>query len=235
VLGADNHPAIPDVALEIGDQGLAGGATIFNKIDQPVIDLNGVNGTVTLGTGRGAAGSLVVRSKRNGPVMIVSGDRGQIELLDAELKTTLIIDAVKGDIELLGADCAEDFAAAEDAEAGSVLCLDAQGLLRPCAAGYDRMVAGVVSGGGGNRPALRLNRGASFENTATLALAGKVFCRVDADQSPVAIGDLLTTSPTRGHAMKATDRNRSFGAILGKSLGGLASGCGLVPVLVSLG
>ena len=63
---------------------------------------------------------------------------------------------------------------------------------------------------------------------------GKVFCRVDASYGSVAAGDLLTTSPTIGHAMKAADRSRAFGAVLGKALKPLAGGRGLVPVLVTL-
>ena len=47
-------------------------------------------------------------------------------------------------------------------------------------------------------------------------------------------GDLLTTSPTPGHCMKATDRERRDGAILGKAMGSLNEGKGLVLVLVSL-
>jgi hypothetical protein len=45
---------------------------------------------------------------------------------------------------------------------------------------------------------------------------------------------MLTTSDTPGHAMKATDRARSYGATIGKAMTGLESGCGLVLVLVNL-
>jgi hypothetical protein len=59
------------------------------------------------------------------------------------------------------------------------------------------------------------------------------WCKVDADIAPVEAGDLLTTSPTRGHAQKA-DRDRAAGAVLGKAMAPLAAGRGQVPVLVSL-
>ena len=36
-----------------------------------------------------------------------------------------------------------------------------------------------------------------------LALVGKVYCKVNAQYAPVEVGDLLTTSPTLGHAMRA--------------------------------
>jgi hypothetical protein len=59
-------------------------------------------------------------------------------------------------------------------------------------------------------------------------------CKVDADIAPIAVGDLLTTSPTRGHAQKVTELERAVGAIIGKALGALKSGQGKIPVLVLL-
>ena len=50
---------------------------------------------------------------------------------------------------------------------------------------------------------------------------------------PVSGCDLLTTSPTPGHAVLAADQARAFGAVLGKAMGSLARGRSLVPVLVS--
>ncbi len=98
---------------------------------------------------------------------------------------------------------------------------------------YDRRVAGVVSGAGAYRPAVVLDR-RSDGDRCSVALTGKVWCRVDADYGPVGLGDLLTTSPTPGHAMRAVDGQRAFGAVLGKSLGTIEAGRGLVPVLVAL-
>jgi hypothetical protein len=71
-------------------------------------------------------------------------------------------------------------------------------------------------------------------NRCALALTGKVWCKVDADCAPVEIGDMLTSSPTPGHAMRATDQARAFGSVIGKSLGSLQAGRGLVLVLVAL-
>jgi hypothetical protein len=63
---------------------------------------------------------------------------------------------------------------------------------------------------------------------------GKVYCKVDADFAPIATGDLLTTSSTPGHAMKATDRAKAFGAVIGKALAPLHAGRDLIPILVAL-
>lgn len=51
---------------------------------------------------------------------------------------------------------------------------------------------------------------------------------------PMRAGDLLTTSPTAGHAMKALDRERVFGAVLGKAFRSLDKGRALVAILVTL-
>jgi hypothetical protein len=72
------------------------------------------------------------------------------------------------------------------------------------------------------------------ESRVPVALVGKVYCKVDASYAPIRVGDLLTTSPTPGYAMKADDQNRAFGAVIGKALASLGSGTGLVPILVAL-
>ncbi len=59
-------------------------------------------------------------------------------------------------------------------------------------------------------------------------------CKVDADIAPIEVGDLLTTSPTRGHAQKVADPAKAGGAIVGKALGAMRKGKGKIPVLVSL-
>ena len=67
-----------------------------------------------------------------------------------------------------------------------------------------------------------------------IALVGKVYCKADATYGAISVGDLLTTSATPGHAMKADDPLRAFGAVLGKALGTLPGGTGLIPILVAL-
>jgi hypothetical protein len=57
---------------------------------------------------------------------------------------------------------------------------------------------------------------------------------VDAESGAIAVGDLLTTSDTPGHAMKAQDPERAFGAVIGKALAPLRDGRDLIPILVAL-
>jgi hypothetical protein len=159
---------------------------------------------------------------------------GKMEVIgDHHCTGTLSVDV---DVVLKGADFAEDFAVktSECVEPGMVMVLDEIGVLRPCDKSYDRKVAGVISGAGDYKPGLILDRQNSSEGRLPLALVGKVYCNVDATCGAIEVGDLLTTSPTPGHAMKASDPSRSFGAVIGKALRPLTSGKELVPILIGL-
>jgi hypothetical protein len=57
---------------------------------------------------------------------------------------------------------------------------------------------------------------------------------VDASYGAIEIGDALTTSSTMGHARKADDAERAFGAVIGKALHPLRGGRSLIPILVTL-
>jgi hypothetical protein len=140
-----------------------------------------------------------------------------------------------GDVIL--ADCAEEFACSAESgviEAGSVVAVDDTGMIRPCSRAYDRRAIGVVSGAGVFRPAIVLDRDDSAGNRVPVALVGKVCCKVDAQYGSVEVGDLLTTSPTCGHAMRVSDPMSALGAVVGKALQPLGQGQGLIPVLVTL-
>ena len=141
-----------------------------------------------------------------------------------------------GDIVLENADCAEEFDANPGAivEPGTVMALTDEGDVAESKQPYDRRVAGVVTGAGAFKPAIVLDRRDDATDRVAIALLGKVFCKIDADYGAIAVGDMLTTSATPGHAMRASDPQRSFGAVLGKALGGLSAGRGLVPILVAL-
>lgn len=167
----------------------------------------------------------------------INGDESKMSFTNRDGFYTLIIDGQQGDIMRTNADCAEDFDVAADAaelaEPGAVMVIDDDGTLRPSSQAYDSRVAGIISGAGTYQPAMVLDRQPGVAGRAPLALIGKVFCKVDADTSPVAAGDLLTTSPVPGHAMKVADTARAVGATLGKALRSLSSGSALIPVLVT--
>ena len=142
---------------------------------------------------------------------------------------------VTGDIRLNNADCAEDFDVLGTAvEPGAVMVLDTEGGLRECCSAYDKRVAGVVSGAGDYKPGIVLDSQPGPGRRQPIALMGKVFCKVDAAFGAIAIGDLLTTSATPGHAMRASDAQHAFGAVIGKAMRPLAEGQALIPILIAL-
>jgi hypothetical protein len=102
---------------------------------------------------------------------------------------------------------------------------------------FDTHVCGIV-----DEPALAASKLRDLDRTKLgnvqvglmVTLGAYAFCKVDADIAPVSPGDLLTTSPTRGHAQRLEpDLEVGPGGIIGKALGSLAKGKGLIPVLVS--
>ena len=143
---------------------------------------------------------------------------------------------VTGDIRLSNADCAEDFTISPklSVEPGTVMVLGEEGVLYPSQGAYDRRVAGVVSGAGDHKPGIILDRQKANENRQPIALLGKVYCKVDATYGAIEVGDLLTTSSTPGHAMKAADPVRAFGAVIGKALRPLKDGKDIIPLLIAL-
>ena len=140
------------------------------------------------------------------------------------------------DVTLTGGDCAEEFDAlhADGVQAGMVVVFDQDGRLSPSETPYDRRVAGVISGAGSFKPGVVLDRRITDQTRVPVALIGKVYCRADASGGPISVGDLLTTSGTHGHAMRAQDPLRAFGAVIGKALGNLDEGLGLIPILVAI-
>ncbi len=142
-------------------------------------------------------------------------------------------------LEITGADLAEKFPASEKLEPGTVVAIDRDNAGQLCMSrgAYNRCVAGVVSGANNFSVGAVLGNLPGHEDAPAIALSGRVYVRCDASGANGAIepGDLLTTSDTPGHAMKASDNDRSHGAVIGKAMQPLRAGeKGLVLVLVNL-
>ena len=88
------------------------------------------------------------------------------------------------------------------------------------------------SAGTGSAPSWAPGLRRGYGNVVTLG-ASKVI-KVDASLGAIHTGDLLTTSPHAGYAMKVTDKVSAIGAIVGKALGNVETGTGLIPVTVTL-
>jgi hypothetical protein len=140
-------------------------------------------------------------------------------------------------LEITGANIAEKFPASEKLEPGMVVAIDANNAGKLCLArgAYNTCVAGVVSGANDFSVGAVLGNLPGLKDAPPIALSGRVYVHCDASNAAIEPGSLLTTSNTPGHAMKATDRDRSHGAIIGKAMTALKRGeRGLVLVLVNL-
>jgi hypothetical protein len=135
-----------------------------------------------------------------------------------------------------GLDYAEGFDVSDESgiSSGTVLVIDSDnpGNLKVSDKAYDTRVAGIVAGAKGLGSGVRLG-GEQFDSD--VALAGRVYCNVDATEAGIQPGDLLTTASLKGYAMKVADHNRSQGATLGKAMESLEKGNkGQILVLVTL-
>ncbi len=219
----------------------------LNKEGEKTISLDAENGNMYLG-GENADGDIRMKNHAGNDTislnagnayMSIGGDGsdGEISIRNKNGDETVKILGSSGDIRLLNADLAEEFEVSPElfgcTTPGTLMSFGPKGLLVQSAREYDTKVVGVVAGAGGYSPAIVMDSNGG-KNRIPIAITGKVFCKVEADSVPIEIGDLLTTSERPGYAMKVTDTNRAFGAVIGKALGSLDKQTGLIPVLVSL-
>jgi hypothetical protein len=246
-----------DGQVLLGGNGADGDLLLFaedgNQVgpDEASIHLDGAVGNLRMG-GQGQDGDVILREAGGDDRIRMDAGEGNLFLggngVDGDVlifadsgdnvtfeEATIHLNGQDGDIILRNADCAEEFdLAAEEALPGTVVVIGGDGRLRASTTAYDRRVAGVISGAGACKPGIVLDRNPSASPRGPVALLGKVFCKVDASYGAIDVGDMLTTSPTAGHAMRAEDPARAFGAVIGKALDSHESGQGLVPVLVAM-
>lgn len=223
-----------NAAVTLGGNGADGDLVLFSagemnrdNFNKASIHLDAKMANIWVG-GNGADGDIALFPKG-------ADLAGITNPADRAKRASIHLDGEAGDIVLRNADCAEEFCVAgfEQVEPGSVLVIASENELVPCSKPYDKRVAGIVSGAGNYKPGILLDK-QHGAGRLPVALMGKVYCKVEASENPVEVGDLLTTSHIPGYAMKAADPLLAIGAIIGKALKPLSSGSGLIPVLVSL-
>ena len=200
------------------------------------------NGNVGIGTTKPGADLTALPSPpaSGTPVLEVAGDialaqntGGQVFFSDGTVQST----AWNG--VLTGGDYAESVDVTgkkQDYGPGDVLVVDVtcEGRFAKSSLAYSTAVMGIYS----TRPGLVGRRQRSERNhmidEVPMAMIGVVPTKVTAEGGPIKPGDLLVTSSKPGYAMKGTDHAQMMGAIIGKSLGHLDKGDGVVEVAVSL-
>lgn len=182
-------------------------------------------------------GVRAVATHAGATALVVEGDPGAVWAADFKGNVRIKNHSNVTIVELgEGLDYAEGFNTASSSKIapGTVMIIDPinVGKLKVSDQAYDSRVAGIVAGANGLGSGVRLG---SEMFDLDVALAGRVYCNVDATEAGIEPGDLLTTSAVTGYAMKATDRLLTQGAILGKAMERLKRGeKGQILVLVTL-
>ena len=166
-------------------------------------------------------------------IKLTSGSGGSITFQDGTTQTTAFNPAN------CGADYAESVDVTGDRttyEPGDLLVIDPDhpGKFLRSNQAYSTLVAGIYSTEPGFVGRKQPASDPASKDEVPMAMVGRVPTKVSAENGPIKVGDLLVASSTLGRAMKGTDRNLLTGAVVGKALGSLDSGTGVIEVLVTL-
>jgi hypothetical protein len=238
--------------------GVAGTTTSSETHKAGVYGLNygtgpGVFGGSGLGTGihaetvTGTAGYLgamgpgqVLRLQNNGAAGTDSDGSGGgafIEAVNRDGQDVQFRVTTSGTVQSDGAyttpaaDFAEMLPAVAGVEPGDVLVVGGDGRLTRSTAPYQATVVGVYSTEPGFIGGRDIDGNAAGD--VPLAIVGVVPVKVSAENGAIRPGDLLVASATPAHAMRA-GTNPPNGTVIGKALGTLTEGTGVIQMLVIL-
>jgi hypothetical protein len=205
------------------------------SISSPALRVDATSTTAGIGAiiaNNSADTPLLLSNAGSGPLFKAWGAGG---IPKVEITNGGLIKA-NGGYQTGGADLAEVIPITSSLESGDVVEIDPvnSGFFRRCATAGSLAVAGVIS----TRPGVILGvpNSADANNTNSrpqLALAGRIPVKVTDEGGSIQPGDLLIASATPGYAKRASKRPRT-GSVVGKALGRLESGTGLVEMLIML-
>jgi hypothetical protein len=169
----------------------------------------------------------------NGSVTLTSGSGASMKYPDGTVQST----AWNG--VLTGGDYAESVNVSGgrgEYEPGDVLVIDptSEGNFLKSSAPYSTAVTGIYSTKPGVIGRRQLSARTHMKEEVPMAMTGIVPTKVSAENGAIKPGDLLVTSSKPGYAMKGTDRNQMLGAVIGKAIGHLDSGVGVIEAVVTL-
>jgi hypothetical protein len=201
----------------------SGGGIVSEPIDFST------SGNVGIGTGQTSIPSA--RLEVNGNVKLTTNSGASITFADGTSQYTAWTGVLCGGDyaeAVQGAGSRSQYGPGDVLELSSDEGNDVQKASEP----YSTMVAGIYAtklGVIGKREALT-----KTNDSLPMAMVGIVPTKVSAENGPIRKGDMLVSSSTPGHAMKGTDRTRMLGAVIGKAMGSLEMGTGVIEVLVTL-
>ncbi len=169
------------------------------------VAIKGIATNATAGTGVEGEGASIgvyahgISATATGIRAVAGGPNAKAAILVGNL---LMYGVTSGEVVMElgeGLDYAEAFDISEgvDIAPGTVVAIDSKnpGKLAVCQSAYDKKVAGIVAGANGLGSGVRLGTGKYDKD---VALAGRVYCQVEALDEAIEPGDLLTTSVNSG-------------------------------------
>jgi len=194
----------------------------------------------------GESAYVNIRSKVNGVnenpgIELVQANGTRAMRLVTNYNNTGDARVITDEVEITGgSDLAELFDITnkeKEVKAGYLVSLDpsAPGKLMISNEPYDKKVAGIVSGANGIKPGILMGQDDTMATGDDLVtLSGRTYVIANVNNGSIKIGDLITSSSVAGQAMKATNKKKSRGAVIGKAMTELKEGQGFILVLVNL-
>jgi hypothetical protein len=189
-----------------------------------------INSTGNVGIGTTSPGATL---EVDGSMKLTSGSGASITFADGTTQSTAYT----------GVTCGGDYAEAVDIagvrasyEPGDVLVIgpDSGSDVVKSSKPYSTLVTGVYSTKPGVVGRRQMTDLKASKTEVPMAMIGIVPTKVSAENGPIRRGDLLVTSSIPGYAMKGTDHSRMLGAVIGKALGNLDSGTGVIEAVITL-
>ena len=178
-----------------------------------------LTGALTVVGGVGIRGSMYINSQNNA-LSIGNGGTSGVGNIGASGATFNTIFAKATTAQY--ADLAEKYLADDEYASGTVLHFGGSAEVSVCDIDMCAKIAGVVS----TQPGYVMNEGLTGDHVATVALLGRVPCKV---QGPIRKGDMLV-SAGNGHAR--AEQLPQIGTVIGKALENFDGAEGVIEVVV---